>query len=122
MSMIFEFKEMGKANGFVAAVKQRFDLDGQAYDDANAAQAHDSKMGHAPAGHYSFPWELNAPVALIDRVGFPVDDAAIAQIKQRFGLKRVPTSWHGTHINVMCAAEKKVEALARKFGGQFVGT
>jgi hypothetical protein len=144
--MILEFAEMKQAKAFVTRVKKRFDVDGQAYDDKNAAQVHDAKMGHAPLGHASFPlFPLVPPVALIDRVGVEHDDD-VAEAKQRFDLTdkfldevrdrhcgRI--RFYETHsepnehykepeprILMSVAAEARIERLAREFGGEFIST
>jgi hypothetical protein len=57
VSMIFRFTEMKQAEGFVRAVKERFQLDGQVFDNEDAAQEHDP-----------FPGGQIPPIAHIDRV------------------------------------------------------
>jgi hypothetical protein len=54
--MIFEFKGMSQADAFVSAVKRWFGLDGQTFDDEEAAYEHDP-----------FPFRQFPPLAHIDR-------------------------------------------------------
>jgi hypothetical protein len=69
MSMIFDgFNSMDAACEFVAAVHERFGLDGQTFSSAEAADQ-----------HKFFAWELVPPIAHIDRpIGFLELEAAVA--------------------------------------------
>jgi hypothetical protein len=121
MSLIFEFEEMEDAKAFAHAVKKRFGLDGQVFDDADEAGAHSL-----------FPFGLYPPVVLIDRVR-PETAAEINAVKLRFGLKArdidacreefqpfLLDDWRGCATGYV--AELRVEALAKDFDGKFVGT
>jgi hypothetical protein len=77
MSMIFEFKEMKQAETFVAAVKERFNLDGQAFDDGDEANAYPCALWHQPI----------PPVAYIDRVHWLENADNIIALQHQFDLK-----------------------------------
>jgi hypothetical protein len=121
MSMIFEFRLMEKAEAFVRETKKRYGLNGQAFDDGDEASK-----------HTPFPWVLYPPVALIDRVWpYGCSEAEIEELTRRFGLTRpmldkVGAGWPDGLISTDCrvaiAAERKIEALAHRFGGTWVGT
>jgi hypothetical protein len=104
MRLIFEFDEMKRAEEFVAAVKERFGLDGQTFDDADAAFNHDP-----------FPWVLNPPIVHIDRVPWHPEHEA----KMRKYLS--PEQCTGDYRDRV-AFEEQVETFATEFGGKFVGT
>lgn len=96
--MIFEFKEMEQAKAFAAVVKATFNLDSRVFDDAEAA-----------AKAHMFPWEQYPPVVHIDRPWWriPVDTP-----KEAFAKALDETS----------KLETKIEKMAKKWGGVFVGT
>jgi hypothetical protein len=119
--LIFEFKQMEQAKAFVEAVKERFGLWGQTFDNVDEA-----------AQHTPYPFVLDPPLVLIERV-WPEGDAEVTAVKRRFGLtardigvyrkEEKKRGWPRrsaagvTHM----LAEGKVEALALYFGGKFVG-
>jgi hypothetical protein len=85
MSMIFDgFDSMDAARKFVAAVHERFGLDGQTFSSAEAADQHDLT-----------PYELVPPIAYInrphwDRPDGDLDDqlateAAVEELVSEFG-------------------------------------
>jgi hypothetical protein len=110
--MIFEFKKMKDAKAFASAVKTRFGVDGRVFDDADEA-----------ARHHWFPWVQYPPVVHIDRV-WPDTEAEARAVVQRFGLTAREINAYGFRFlgAVHCAAEMKVDKLAKEFGGKFVGT
>lgn len=76
MSLIFDrFPEMEKARQFAIAVKARFDLDCQVFDDERKAFAHDY-----------FPWRLDAPIVHVDRPWckdqLAIEDAVEKSVKE----------------------------------------
>jgi hypothetical protein len=95
--MIFEFKAMAQAEAFAAEVKRRFGLDGRVFDDAEAA-----------AKSHMFPWEQYPPVAHIDRPWWGIKDTDTPEGKRAWD-----EAWK---------LELRIEKLAKKFGGRFVGT
>jgi hypothetical protein len=96
MSMIFEFKAMKQAKAFVAAVKKRFHLDGQTFDDADAAQEHDF-----------FPFVQIPPVAHIERV-----DGDVAEVQKR--LLRCHADRLAIHDSVLKRERAARDELANK--------
>jgi len=121
--MIFKFKEMNQAEAFVAAVNDRFNLDGRTFDDAEAAHAHDC-----------FPWQQDGPIAHIDRV-WDCDNADdITALQRQFdikpdeivgliGLRPIRAFPEITELGAtQIVAEEKVERLAKAFEGTFLGT
>jgi hypothetical protein len=94
MSMVFDnFATRADAEAFVAAVKARFDLDGQTF-----ATDHDS-YADDPG-----PFTRRPYIAHVDRVpvGIEHDEA--------------------TDIALAVVAEERVEEFAAEFGGEFIGT
>jgi hypothetical protein len=114
--MIFEFPEMAKAEAFVGEVKKRYGLDGIAFDDIEAAEA-----------HHVFPFRQEPPVAHIERV-WADSEAEVEELTKRFGLTpkmlERPPGWPDISLEgrASSAAESLVEELAETFGGKFVGT
>ena len=92
--MIFEFKEMEQAKAFAASVKEQFNLDGRVFDDAEAA-----------ARAHAFPWVQYPPVVHIDRPWW-------------FLPRGASKTWWDEAFKF----ERKIEKLAVKFGGRFIGT
>jgi hypothetical protein len=93
MSMIFDgFENMDRAREFVAAVHERFGLDGQTFSSAEAAYEHNW-----------FPFEQVPPIACINR---------------QFELLRSTEA----AFQEFCATENAVEKLVSEFGGEFIGT
>jgi len=88
VSMIFDhFPSTERAQAFRSAVEQRFGLDGQVFESAAEAQA----VGF-------FPFELDPPVVLVDRVFLAGSD------------------------ELDFAVEQRVYDLVIEFGGTFAGT
>ncbi len=98
--MIFEFKEMARADAFAAAVKNRFGLDCRVFDDAEAAQR-----------AHLFPWVQYPPVVHVDRPIWSVMDSDVPRGEAR------DEAWNKAY-----EIERKIEKLAKKLGGTFVGT
>jgi hypothetical protein len=126
MSMIFEFPTMAGAEAFVREVKERFGLDGQAFKDDEIYE------------HAFYPFKIDPPAALVDRV-WAEDAADVTAIKHRFNLtateiereaceyqqtfKRANISTEfATRSAAHLLAEERVDNLAQKFGGKFIGT
>jgi hypothetical protein len=80
MSAIFDgFDSMDAAREFVAAVRERFGLDGQTFSSAEVAHQHDW-----------FPFRQTPPIAHIDRPSSDRDDflateAAVRELVSEFG-------------------------------------
>ena len=92
--MIFEFKEMEQAKAFAASVKDQFHLDGRVFDDAEAAER-----------AHMFPWEQIPPVVHIDRPWW-------------FLPRKASKRWWDEAWKF----ERRIEKLALKLDGKFVGT
>jgi hypothetical protein len=86
MSLIFDnFESMDAACKFVAAVQERFGLDGLTFSSAEAAHRHDP-----------FPFEQTPPIAHIARPNIDRDDAlateaAVEEMVREFGGEFVGT-------------------------------
>jgi hypothetical protein len=80
MSLIFEFSGMRQAKSFVRLVKNRFGLKGKTFEDAEKAEA-----------AACFPFQLCAPVALIDRAETTEIELAIENLAEESGGKFVGT-------------------------------
>jgi hypothetical protein len=92
--MIFEFNDMAPAKVFAIAVKERFGLDNRVF-----ANSEDAERAHV------FPFKQNAPVVHVDRPYWTLpNDSTDAEWDAAF------------------AKEREIEALAKEFGGTFVGT
>jgi hypothetical protein len=63
MSLIFEFKQMEDAEAFVREVKERYGLDGQAFADEKVYE------------HAFYPFRIDPPAALVDRLWVDNDAA-----------------------------------------------
>ena len=112
---------MEQAEAFVDEVKERFSLWGRAFDDADEARL-----------HTLFPFVLQPPVVLIERVWIETATEVTA-VKRRFGLttrdlnvfrkKQRQEGWPPFSAASITdiLAEEKIEALALEFGGKFVG-
>jgi hypothetical protein len=96
--MIFEFKKLEQAKAFAEAVKSRFKLDGRVFDNAEAAER-----------AHMFPWAQNPPVVHIDRPWWFIPDGLPEEVRKE--------EWDKAF-----KLETKIEKLAVKFGGEFVGT
>jgi hypothetical protein len=81
--MIFRFTEIKPAEGFVRAVKERFQLDGQVFDNEDAAQEHDP-----------FPGGQIPPIAHIDRV----DRARADKLKVEEQVEKFAEELGGTYL------------------------
>lgn len=92
--MIFEFDEMEQARAFAATVKSRFHLDGRVFD--NVEDAYRVHMN---------PFVQNPPVAHIDRPYW-----------------ELPSPCTDKAWDEAFEIETKIEKLASKFGGTFIGT
>jgi len=102
MSMIFDgFDSMDAAGEFVAAVRERFGLDGQTFSSAEAAHQHDR-----------FPFRQMPPIAHIDRPD--------EHDKRQIDVFDVRTFMNTT--DDWLATEAAVEELVSEFGGEFIGT
>ena len=74
MSMVFAFADIKKAREFAAAVKQRYGLDGQVFDDADEAHEHDY-----------FPWVQVPPIVHIDRASLETETEVERLVNQYGG-------------------------------------
>jgi hypothetical protein len=117
MSLIFDdFPNMQQARKFRAAVKKRYGLKGQVFDNADEASA----LGGC--------WHPIPPVVHVDRVEVDDGPISIAAVKRRFGLRDQDMKAKDYHdhcsaeIMTSCAAEQRVIEMAKEFGGTWLGT
>ena len=92
--IIFEFKELTRAEAFARAVKKQFGLGGRVFDDEAAA-----------AASHLYPFVQRPPVVHIDRPWWNIDP------------KTSPKEW-----DEAWKIELEIDDMAAKFGGTFLGT
>ena len=135
MSLVFDsFSNMEQAHAFKEEVRKRFRLDGQVFDDEDAAFAHDPT-----------PYDQRPLVVHIDRVR----DLGLEQlfnhefksfedaVRRHYSAFRAIWDWNAKitdeqvkevvaevepEIIMVCALEGEVQELVKQYGGVFVGT